>query len=124
MREKNLKRGPFLNFLYITIQRLLQKQEHMIKSFSFLLRKEELFLQKRNSWQVCLSLHCLFAETHLGPDGTRLEQNAQARLKAYKHVLSIHKEKDTQLKSREKGGKKDHSHSQLIKLNIFTVSLL
>ena len=54
MREKNLKRGTFLNFLYITIQRLLQKQEHMIKSFSFLLRKEELFLQKRNSWQVCL----------------------------------------------------------------------
>ena len=53
MREKNLKRGTFLNFLYITIQRLLQKQEHMIKSFSFLLRKEELFLQKRNSWQVC-----------------------------------------------------------------------
>ena len=52
MREKNLKRGTFLNFLYITIQRLLQKQEHMIKSFSFLLRKEELFLQKRNSWQV------------------------------------------------------------------------
>ena len=46
MREKNLKRGTFLNFLYITIQRLLQKQEHMIKSFSFLLRKEELFLQK------------------------------------------------------------------------------
>ena len=41
MREKNLKRGTFLNFLYITIQRLLQKQEHMIKSFSFLLRKEE-----------------------------------------------------------------------------------
>ena len=53
MRGKNLKRGTFLNFLYITIQRLLQKQEHMIKSFSFLLRKEELFLQKRNSWQVC-----------------------------------------------------------------------
>ena len=53
MREKNLKRGTFLNFLYITIQRLLQKQEHMIKSFSFLLRKQELFLQKRNSWQVC-----------------------------------------------------------------------
>ena len=25
MREKNLKRGTFLNFLYITIQRLLQK---------------------------------------------------------------------------------------------------
>ena len=54
MREKNLKRRTFLNFLYITIQRLLQKQEHMIKSFSFLLRKEELFLQKRNSWQVCI----------------------------------------------------------------------
>ena len=54
MREKKLKRGTFLNFLYITIQRLLQKQEHMIKSFSFLLRKEELLLQKRNSWQVCL----------------------------------------------------------------------
>ena len=53
MREKKLKRGTFLNLLYITIQRLLQKQEHMIKSFSFLLRKEELFLQKRNSWQVC-----------------------------------------------------------------------
>ena len=54
MREKSVKRGTFLNFLYITIQRLLQKQKHMIKSFSFLLRKEELFLQKRNSWQVCI----------------------------------------------------------------------
>ena len=63
MREKNLKRGTFLNFLYITIQRLLQKQEHMIKSFSFLLRKEELFLQKRNSLQVWNELaqpdHCI-----------------------------------------------------------------
>ena len=49
MREKNLKRGTFLNFLYITIQRLLQKQEHMIKSFSFLLRKEEQLASMKKS---------------------------------------------------------------------------
>ena len=68
MREKNLKRGTFLNFLYITIQRLLQKQEHMIKSFSFLLRKEELFLQKRNSWQVCILNCCWFLSTWIAPN--------------------------------------------------------
>ena len=31
---------------------------------------------------VCLFNRSLRAETHLGPDGTRLEQNAQARLKS------------------------------------------
>ena len=89
MREKNLKRGTFLNFLYITIQRLLQKQEHMIKSFSFLLRKEELFLQKRNSWQVChinevsnfifsicLSFHTCLHVYIIGIIDTLIEQNA------------------------------------------------
>ena len=38
-REKNLKRGTFRNFLYITIQRLLQKQEHMIKIILFFASK-------------------------------------------------------------------------------------
>ena len=36
---------------------------------------------------VCLFNRSLRAETHLGPDGTRLEQNAQAMLKSlYKHA--------------------------------------
>ena len=36
---------------------------------------------------VCLFNQSLRAETHLGPDGTRLEQSAQARLKSlYKHA--------------------------------------
>ena len=36
---------------------------------------------------VCLFNRSLRAETHLGPDGTRLKQNAQARLKSlYKHA--------------------------------------
>ena len=29
---------------------------------------------------VCLFTHSLRAEAHLGPDGTRLEQNVQGRL--------------------------------------------
>ena len=36
---------------------------------------------------VCLFNRSLRAETHLGPDGTRLKQDAQARLKSlYKHA--------------------------------------
>ena len=36
---------------------------------------------------VCLFNRSLRAETHLGPDGTRLEQNTQARRKSlYKHA--------------------------------------
>ena len=36
---------------------------------------------------VCLFNRSLRAETHLGPDGTGLEQNAQARLKSlHKHA--------------------------------------
>ena len=36
---------------------------------------------------VCLFNRSLRTETHLGPDGTRLKQNAQARLKSlYKHA--------------------------------------
>ena len=36
---------------------------------------------------VCLFNRLLRAETHLGPDGTRLKQNAQARLQSlYKHA--------------------------------------
>ena len=36
---------------------------------------------------VCLFNQSLHAETHLGPDGTRLKQNAQARLKSlHKHA--------------------------------------
>ena len=31
---------------------------------------------------ICLFNRSLRAETHLGPDGTRLEQNAQVRLKS------------------------------------------
>ena len=41
MRENVTKRGPFLTFLYITVYRFLQKEEHMVKSPSFLLQKEE-----------------------------------------------------------------------------------
>ena len=36
---------------------------------------------------VCLFNRSLRAETHLGPDGTKLEQNAQARLESlFKHA--------------------------------------
>ena len=46
----------------------------------------------------------LRAETHLGPDGTRLKQNAQAGLKAYISMLAnwsmeIKRERDTDLKT-------------------------
>ena len=51
---------------------------------------------------VCLFNRLLRAETHLGPDGTRLEQNAQARLKSlYKHAGQLVYEtvkKETDLK--------------------------
>ena len=63
----------------------------------------------------------LRAETHLGPDGTRLKQNAQARLKAYISMLvnwsmEIKRERETDLKTWY-AGKEDHGHSQQIKLN-------
>ena len=46
----------------------------------------------------------LRAETHLGPDGTRIKQNSQARLKAYISMLAnwsmeIKRERDTDLKT-------------------------
>ena len=45
------------------------------------------YLQNAPSLFVCLFKRSLRAETHLGSDGTRLEQNAQARLKSlYKHA--------------------------------------
>ena len=77
---------------------------------------------------VCLFNRSLRAETHLGPDGTRLKQNAQARLKrVYKHAgqlvyEDIKKKKKTDLKTSDEG-KEDYGHSQQIKLNNFTVSL-
>ena len=37
---------------------------------------------------VCLFNWSLHAETHLGPDGAGLEQNAQARLKTYISMLA------------------------------------
>ena len=66
-------------------------------------------------------------ETHLGPDGTRLKQNAQARLQAYLSMLAnwcmkMQRERETDLKKWDEG-KEDHGHSQQIKLNNFTVSL-
>ena len=67
----------------------------------------------------------LRAETHSGPDGTRLEQNAHARL--YKHagrVVYENKETETDLKSRDEGKKTtpDHSQNKQIKLNNLTDS--
>ena len=51
--EKNIKkRGTFLIFLYITAYRFLQKEGHMVKSLSFLLKKEGQSLRKRDGWQV------------------------------------------------------------------------
>ena len=45
-----------------------------------------LITSKRKIWGLLFN-RLLHAETHLGPDGTRLEQNAQARLKSlYKHA--------------------------------------
>ena len=69
----------------------------------------------------------LRVETHLGPDGTRLKQNAQARLKAYISIMvnwsmEIKRERETDLKTRDEG-KEDHGHSQQIKLNNFNISL-
>ena len=60
----------------------------------------------------------LRAETHLGCDGTRLKQNAQARLKAYISMLTnwsmeIKRERETDLKTWDEG-KEDHGHSQQI----------
>ena len=69
----------------------------------------------------------LRAETHLGPDGTRLKQNAQAKLKAYISMLAIglwkSKERETQILKTWDEGKEDHGHSQQIKLNTFNISL-
>ena len=65
-------------------------------------------------------------ETHLDPDGTRPERNAQARLKSlYKHAGQLVYENvktERDLKIRDEG-KEDHDHSQQIKLNNFAVSL-
>ena len=71
--------------------------------------------------QVCLFV-CLFnrllrAEKHLGPDGTRLKQNAQARLKSlYKHAGQLVYENVKKLRNRfelkiRDEGKEDHGHS-------------
>ena len=65
-------------------------------------------------------------ETHLDPDGTRPERNAQARLKSlYKHAgqlvyENVKTERDLKIGDE---GKEDHDHSQQIKLNNFVVSL-
>ena len=74
----------------------------------------------------CLFNRSLRVETHLGPDGTRLEQNAQTRLKSlYKHggqLVYGNVKGETDLKVWDEG-KKDHGHSQQIKLNKFIISL-
>ena len=87
-----------------------------------------------NKWsksQIHLFVVCLFnrslpAETHLGPDGTRPERNAQTRLKSlYRHAGQLVYENvktETDLKIQDEG-KEDHGHSQQIKLNNFAVSL-
>ena len=74
---------------------------------------------------VCLFNRSLRAETHLGPDGTRLEQMLKPDYKSlYKHagrVVYENNERGTDLKLRDEG-KEDHGHSQQIKFNNFTVS--
>ena len=77
---------------------------------------------------VCLFNQSLHAETHLGPDGTRLKQNAQARLKSlHKHagqlVYGNIKTAKQDLKIWDEG-KEDNGHSQQIKLNNFKGSQL
>ena len=50
---------------------------------------------------VCLFNRSLRAETHLGPDGTRLKQNAQTRLKSqYKHAGQLVYENIKKLRNR------------------------
>ncbi len=71
-------------------------------------------------------IRSLRAETHLGPDGSRLEQNAQVRLKnAYISMLALWSmeivdRNSFMWKLKEE---KDHGQSQQIKSNNFIVSL-
>ena len=77
---------------------------------------------------VCLFNRSLRVATYLGPDGTRLEQNAQGRLKGlYKHAGklvygNVTRKRETDLKIWNEG-KEDQGHSQQIKLNNFNISL-
>ena len=76
---------------------------------------------------VCLFNRSLRAETHLGPDGTRPEQNAQARLKSlYKHAGQLVYEnvkRETDLIEDMRRRKRRPRPLPTIKLNNFTVSL-
>ena len=71
----------------------------------------------------------LRAETHLGRDGTRLKQNAQARLKAYISMLTnwsmeIKREREKQIWKHEMKEKKTMATpNKSIKLNNFNISL-
>ena len=71
----------------------------------------------------------LRAETHLGPDGTRLEQNAQARLKSlYKHAghhwsMKIKEKRKRFEDTYEMKVKKTMATPNKIQLNNFNVSL-
>ena len=47
------------------------------------LKSVDIFENMLNFEFVCLFNQSLHAETHLGPDGTRLKQNAQARVKVH-----------------------------------------
>ena len=49
---------------------------------------------------VCLFNRLLRAETHLGPDGTRLKRNAQARLQSLKHAGQLVYENVKKLRNR------------------------
>ena len=53
--QKILKRGTFLNFLYITIHRFLHKEGHMVKLFFFFLSPPPFLASKRGMslLQVC-----------------------------------------------------------------------
>ena len=91
--------------------------------------------QQNFKCEVCLFVVCLTGRSAqcgdtMGPDGTRLEQNAQTRLKSlYKHAGQLvygnvkrERETETDLNLQDEG-KEDHGHSQQIKLNNFNISL-
>ena len=61
----------------------------------------ELQAARGDTYSYCLFNRLLRAETHLGPDGTRLKQNAQARLKSlYKHAGRLVYENVEKLRNR------------------------
>ncbi len=53
-------------------------EAEFVNKLGILFERNGAVIQKES--QVCLFTRLLRAETHLGPGGTRLEQNAQARL--------------------------------------------